>query len=69
MGRKQVSLGQRSACKIEALTDESQVIAYISLNIIINIIFSTSSFYVCLVVDQIDVCDIIYVRFGPYLCK
>ena len=35
----------------------------------INIIFITSSFYVRLVVDQIDVFDVIYVRFGSYLYK
>ena len=29
-------------------------------------ILITNSFYVRLVVDQIDVCDVIYVRFGPY---
>ena len=29
---------------------------------VLNALFS-------LLVDQIDVCDVIYVRFGPYLCK
>ena len=35
----------------------------------INNIVIASSFYVRLVVDQIDVCDVIYVRVGPYLYK
>ena len=32
----------------------------------INNIVIASSFYVRLVVDQIDVCDVIYVRVGPH---